>query len=127
MAKFIDLTGKNFGKLTIIERVNKPDHIKKKYGTYWLCKCQCGNEKIIKGDSLVRGLTQSCGCYSRIQASKHTTIDLTGKKFGRLTVLKRGEMPPHIKHKMVYWLCKCECGNEKTIEGRILREGKTIS
>jgi hypothetical protein len=54
---FIDLTGKVFGKLCVIKRVeNKGNQ------TYWLCKCDCGNEKIIYGGSLIRGYTKSCGC-----------------------------------------------------------------
>lgn len=34
-------------------------------GTHWLCKCDCGNEKVIKGQSLRDGYTKSCGCFDR--------------------------------------------------------------
>lgn len=58
--KFIDLTGQKFGRLTVLKRVeNKGTSI------YWLCKCDCGNEKIIRGDSLKQGLTNSCGCLQK--------------------------------------------------------------
>ncbi len=50
MGKLIDLTGKKFGKLTVIKRV--PNQGK---GTYWECKCKCGNIKNILGANLKRG------------------------------------------------------------------------
>jgi len=57
---FIDLTGKRFGKLVVISRV--------KNGPYgrgsWLCKCDCGNEKICKSAHLLKGDTKSCGCLT---------------------------------------------------------------
>jgi hypothetical protein len=62
MRKLIDLTGQRFGKLIVIEKVNKPEHLKG-HNTFWLCKCDCGNKKIIVGDSLKRKETNSCGCY----------------------------------------------------------------
>ena len=42
MAKYEDLTGKKFGRLTAIKKA--PSRSNK---TYWLCKCECGNEKEI--------------------------------------------------------------------------------
>lgn len=57
MGEVIDLTGKKFGKLTVISRVkNRGRYV------YWHCKCDCGNEKEICGSSLKRGHTTSCGC-----------------------------------------------------------------
>ena len=51
-------------------------------------------------------------------------IDLTGQKFGRLTVIMKAENPSeaHIK-----WLCECECGNFITTRGTSLRSGITKS
>lgn len=50
-------------------------------------------------------------------------IDLTGQKFGRLTVLKQGErINNHIG-----WVCRCDCGSIKTVEGRYLTKGRTKS
>ena len=61
--KLKDLTGKKFGRLTVIKRVpnSKSRHI------VWLCKCDCGTEKIIRGCNLRRGYTKSCGCLNREQ------------------------------------------------------------
>lgn len=50
-------------------------------------------------------------------------IDLTGLKFGRLTVLKR--VPS--KTRNARWLCKCDCGGETTVLGTTLRRGETKS
>jgi hypothetical protein len=54
-------------------------------------------------------------------------IDLVGKRFGRLTVLKRAyvEQQGHGSH--AHWLCKCDCGNETVVDGSNLRRGTTKS
>jgi len=50
-------------------------------------------------------------------------IDLTNKKFGRITVLKFAKT----NSGRTYWVCKCKCGNLKEIEGYTLRSGQTKS
>lgn len=60
MPKFVDLTGKKFGKLIAVS-------FEKKNGYYhYHCKCDCGNEKPIKAGALTRKnkSTKSCGCNS---------------------------------------------------------------
>lgn len=58
MPRINDLTGKKFGKLTAIKRVGKS-----KQGRYlWLCKCECGGEKVVVHSDLVTGNTKTCGC-----------------------------------------------------------------
>lgn len=59
--KFIDLTGQKFNRLTINKCVGKTRHGQ----SLWLCKCECGNKKIVTGNHLKNGHTKSCGC-SRI-------------------------------------------------------------
>lgn len=55
---FIDLTGKSFGRLTVISRAeNSPSN-----QTRWLCRCECGTELPVIASSLRDGLTTSCGC-----------------------------------------------------------------
>lgn len=51
-------------------------------------------------------------------------IDLTGQRFGRLTVIKRGERN---RHRQLRWECKCDCGNTCTPLGMCLRRGQTQS
>lgn len=73
MAKFIDLTGEKFGRLTVIKRVES--HIEPSGGrrTMWLCKCTCGNTKIIGARELTRGYTKSCGCLHNEKTKQRTT------------------------------------------------------
>lgn len=51
-------------------------------------------------------------------------IDLTNKKFGRLTVLSKSKIGPN---KRWLWFCKCSCGTEKEIDGQTLRAGESQS
>lgn len=51
-------------------------------------------------------------------------IDITGVKIGRLLVLNKDETKPAGR---VFWICRCECGTEKSIESYSLRHGKTTS
>lgn len=71
MAKLIDLNGKTFGRLTVIERAEN----NKNGSARWLCKCSCGNTKIIQSCHLTRGKVKSCGCYnsdfSKLNHTKH--------------------------------------------------------
>lgn len=94
----------------------------------WLCRCECGNERIVLGKCLRNGHTQSCGCLTREINSERSFIDHTGERFGRLTVLSRDDdyIAPNGKHH-VQWRCKCDCGNETTVDVCQLVEGKTKS
>jgi hypothetical protein len=60
---FRDLTGLVFGRLTAMKyRGYSSDG---KYRSLWVCNCICGKEVIIEGASLVRGLSESCGCLRK--------------------------------------------------------------
>lgn len=74
MSKLVDLTGKQFDRLTIIKRV--PDYIQSngRKRTMWLCMCECGNYITVDGEHLKSGATKSCGCLQR---------ELTSKRFKR--------------------------------------------
>lgn len=65
MGKFIDLTGQRFGKLLVLERAENYRQPSGQIKTQWLCKCDCGNNAIIRGEYLKSGHTQSCGCYTK--------------------------------------------------------------
>lgn len=66
--KIVDLVGKRFGKLEVLE-------LSEIRGTkrvcYWLCKCDCGNTKVINGNSLKNGSIKACGCL-RGKKSKYS-------------------------------------------------------
>lgn len=90
----------------------------------WLCKCDCGKELIVSGASLRNGNTKSCGCLKIDQAKKHLE-DLTGKRFGHLTVIRRG--PNEESNRMSRWYCKCDCGKETLVRSASLKSGVTTT
>lgn len=125
MGKNEDLTGQRFGRLTVIGLNEEVSKQKKK--TYWNCKCNCGNEKVVRGDSLRGGATTSCGCYQK-EKSGEKIDNLIGQRFGRLTVISYNEeVSSQKKGTNSYWNCKCDCGNEKVVRGTLLKSGNTIS
>lgn len=65
MGKLIDLTGQRFGRLAVLERA---PNIGKQ--SAWLCRCDCGKEKIISGHHLRTGKSIGCGCM----AGKHKKV-----------------------------------------------------
>lgn len=60
----LELKSKIFKRLTVLEQVAVPKHLKNKTSTYWLCLCICGKEIIARGNQLVNGNTTSCGCFN---------------------------------------------------------------
>jgi hypothetical protein len=61
MSKMIDMTGKKFGRLTVINRVEKRPNGR----AFWHCECDCGNKLIVIGKDLRNGNTKSCGCLRK--------------------------------------------------------------
>jgi len=74
MSKFIDLSGKRFGRLVAIEMTESGAHWNK-----WKCKCDCGEATIVFGGNLRRGNTLSCGCLQKERASKASLKHGMGK------------------------------------------------
>lgn len=60
-----ELIGKKFGRLTVLEVQPYYDKNGKRKGCQVLCRCSCGNTKITPINSLVKGLTTSCGCLQK--------------------------------------------------------------
>ena len=103
--KLKDMTGQKFGDWEVLKYAGDMK---------WLCKCSCGVEREVLGKHLRNGRQTSCG-----HAGSPRRIDLTGQKFGDLTVLKYAEDK--------YWLCQCSCGRIKEIHGTRLRNGWVTS
>lgn len=118
MGTFVDLTGKTFGRLTVIKRVNNRHN-----RVWWLCKCSCGNLTESPGYSLKCGDTKSCGCLTK--TTPHINfIDITGQRFGRWTVLSRAK---NDVRNQTMWLCRCDCGTVRVVSGVNLRSGTSNS
>lgn len=73
--KVVDLTGQRFGRLTVLEMAEPYISPKGQVQTMYLCRCDCGSIKTIRGYALKNGNTKSCGCLvpelSKIANTKH--------------------------------------------------------
>lgn len=114
-----DISGQKFGKLTAVRQV---ESVKRR--TMWLCKCDCGNEKIAEKQALKSGRVKSCGCIRSLTPGIPYK-DLSGKTFGRLTALHPTEKRD--SKGSVFWKCKCACGNETEVSEDSLTSGNTVS
>ncbi len=105
----MDLTGKRFGRLTVIDQS----------GERCFCRCSCGRRIQTTEAYLHSGVTVSCGC------SKGRAIDLTGQRFGKLTVME--PVKDRARDNSIRWLCRCDCGMETLVSSNKLRMGHTKS
>lgn len=125
MSNFIDLTGKRFSYLVVIQKSEQ----KAKSGAAWDCICDCGKIVAVAACNLKSGNTKSCGCAKNQLAYKtrenHGLVkNLTGMKFGMLSVIAKSERRSGTNP---VWICRCECGNETEIIQENLLNGHTIS
>lgn len=112
LRKRLDLVDKKFGRWTVIADVGS-----NKWGqSQFLCRCDCGTEKIVVGSSLKNSCSQSCGCLQREET-------LVGEKFSRLTVIKYD----HKKGRHHYYQCLCVCGELCVVRRDSLISGHTES
>ena len=111
----LDLVGKKFGKLTVIEPV--PPFSQR-------CKCDCGNEVIVETSNLTNHNTQSCGCYQRERAVEANFKSLVGQRCGKLVVIERVS---NNRFDHVCYKCKCDCGGETIVDSTNLKGGHTNS
>lgn len=119
----LQLEGQRFGRLVVQCRAENSQYQQSR----WVCLCDCGATKTVGVGSLRSGRTRSCGCYARESIAKTggaRLIDLTGKRFGQLTVLSRALDK---RRGCPRWLCRCDCGRETTVAGSSLRDGVTHS
>lgn len=64
-----NLIGNVYGKLKVVELA--PREMWKGRNQFWVCKCECGITKIIRGAHLTGGLTKSCGCLLKRTTNDH--------------------------------------------------------
>lgn len=117
-ARIEDLSGKRFGRLTVIKDSGKR---RKNGDVVWECKCDCGNTTYTT--TYLLKTTQSCGCLQKETASKASKINLLGRRFGKLTVIK--ETDKRKRSGRIIWKCKCDCGNIVEVSSQsLLSNGK---
>lgn len=125
MPKLIDLTGKVFDKLTVLEKApSRARHV------YWKCQCECGNIIEVSAESLKRNMPHDCGCVKlqlqkkKEQAKEDKLNHLVGKRFGKLVVESRTN---ERVNGSVVWKCKCDCGGYKNVPTHLLTSNHTQS
>ena len=105
--------GEKYGKLTITKMLYSYNNTGE---TFVEANCDCGTQGfIVRLRNLLAGTTQSCGCIK--------CPELSGKRFGRLTVIQQIPSDTHQRR----WLCKCDCGTYVEINSYALTSGHTKS
>ena len=133
MAYRMDLTGRRFGHLVVL-RLDTEHYVSpsgKRGARRWVCRCDCGREVSVVQFSLLakKYPTKSCGCANHETRSANA-INLTGQRFGRLTVLGLDPEPyvsPSGKNRSRKWICQCDCGNVVSVQQASLRAKKNPS
>jgi hypothetical protein len=114
-----DLIGQKFGKLTVISKNGYKVRSNNDRQVVWNCLCECDNIHLASTSLLCNGHVTSCGC---IRKGK-TIENLAGKTFGELTVVSFHER----RDNRTFWLCKCSCGTEKSLDAHHLKSGNSKS
>lgn len=118
------IDGRRFGRLVALNiDTETTDNSNGK--VYYNCQCDCGNMVSVRSDSLVDGNRISCGCIQREYE------DLTGMKYGALTVLSYYDTVNisngYYMARRRRWKCRCDCGNEIITREENLLSGYTCS
>lgn len=113
-----DLTGQQFGMLTVLEPTEKRT---KNGSVIWACQCACGTITEQSSIRLQQGKALSCGCQTKQKRIK----DLVGQRFGQLTVVRATKK--RTSGGYVIWTCRCDCGNEIDVSGLKLQKGAVQS
>lgn len=117
MPNAIDLTGKRFERLIVIEAREPSITPSGRKLKRYLCRCDCGTEKTVFASALADGGTRSCGCF-RVDIFRANREIIVGKRFGRLLVT--GEIEGH---KTRRFIALCSCGRQTELDVSGLRSG----
>lgn len=80
MTRLINITGKRFGRLLVIERTEDDKRRLPQRVPQWRCQCDCGKTTVVAGVSLRWGLTTSCGCLrTELNRNRFTTHGQAGR------------------------------------------------
>ena len=103
-----DLTGQRFGRLTALRKADLKENISNGVRYGWLCRCDCGNEKVILAKRLKTGDIKSCGCILKEKATKRLQENnVLGRYKGKVVSAIRPDRPPNRNNKSgvkgVHW------------------------
>lgn len=123
-----DQVGKKYNMLTITgeapKRRSKGGHSQR----FVKVKCDCGSKEYeVQLRAIVSENTKSCGC-SKLNGGRKNKIDYTGKRYGRLTIIKElpGVRKPGGSIQRIME-CRCDCGVVKPLRISDIRSGRTTS
>lgn len=124
-------SGDKFYQLTVIEPSDTLISNNGRKVETFLCRCDCGNVKVVKKPYLLSGDVKSCGCRQRnLHPKKINEMICIGDRFGKLEVVnylpeKLSKSNKRRTYRMV--LCRCDCGNIKEVSLYSLVSGATKS
>lgn len=101
--------GMKFNHWTVLKFSHKNKH----RIPYFLCKCDCGTVRAVRGTALIQGTSRAC--------SRSCENNIIGQRFGRWTVLRADKSRPR------YYWCRCDCGTERSIYRGSLISGQSKS
>jgi|SRR3990167_4621239 len=104
MSKRLNLTGRKFGRLVVLDKVDYSNR------THWLCECKCGIKKFIPLTSLMSGHSRSCGCLKA--EIDHTKLVTHGRSntflYTKWELMQRRLRTKHLKKNRCYKNISCE-------------------
>jgi hypothetical protein len=117
--RLINLVGQKYGRLSVLSRAENT----KSGQTRWNCLCECGNHVQAMGYNLRNKQSTSCGCY-RLERAAVGAIkrrkNIYGQRFSMLLALHRDPLSSKGNYRAI---CKCDCGNIKSINISDLKRG----
>lgn len=114
------MVGKRFGALVVIQRDRR---VPSQSHSAWLCRCDCGNVATRYSATLRTSRRSACdACNARTYngggRKPGVNYDLTGRRFGRLCIVRR--LAVATRTRSARWLCRCDCGRDVELSTNIL-------
>ena len=128
MSNFIDLTGKRFERLKVIERAKDKIYKNGSMATMWKCQCECGKIVTMKTQRLLTEKVKSCGCLRGEIRNNPFTFEIGEEiktKYSRFLIERRfREKRENSKIKDKKYVCRClGCGERNKILENTLKSG----
>ena len=118
-----NIVGERFGRLIVVGEIEPIKNTRQ-----FMCKCDCGNEKVVRIPDLLLGRTRSCGCLRKEISKERMSEDLTGQIFNELTAIRQvDDFVGRGNYRRSKWLFRCSCGREVEALAVNVKHGKTKS